>query len=245
MDKKHENNISLLTEGVRDGIAICLGYLAVSFAFGIQAGKAGLSVFQAALMSLTNVTSAGQFSALDLIERGAPLLELALLQLVVNLRYLLMSTALTQKFSPSASTLYRLGTAYGVTDEIFGVSITRKGDLRPPYSFGIISISVLGWVSGTVLGASAGNILPARIVAALGLAIYGMFLAIILPEARTSKPMLIVVLSAMAMSALFTWLPLLSRISSGFRIIIVTLVIAGIAAVLFPVSDESGMEEGS
>ena len=245
MESEKKSKLKEFREGLTDGIPICLGYAAVCFAFGIGASSSGLDPAETAVMSVLSLTSTGQFAALPLISAGASFIEMAAMQLIINLRYLLMSCALTQRIRPETPLPKRLLIAYGVTDEIFGVSITRKGDLRPPYSFGIISISVLGWVSGTVLGASAGNILPARIVAALGLAIYGMFLAIILPEARTSKPMLIVVLSAMAMSALFTWLPLLSRISSGFRIIIVTLVIAGIAAVLFPVSDESGMEEGS
>lgn len=222
--------------GAKDGLPICLGYLAVSFAFGIQAVEAGLSVLQSAIMSLSNVTSAGQFSALELISRGAPLLELALLQLIVNLRYLLMSTALTQKV-PNSSFFYRLSMAYGVTDEIFGVSITRREKLTPAYSFGLIAVSVLGWVSGTTLGAAAGNVLPAIIVSALGLAIYGMFLAIILPEARTNRTILMVVLSSMALSAVFTWIPVLSGISSGFRIIIVTILVAGSAAILKPERD--------
>ena len=222
--------------GAKDGLPICLGYLAVSFAFGIQAVEAGLSVLQSAIMSLSNVTSAGQFSALELISRGAPLLELALLQLIVNLRYLLMSTALTQKV-PNTSFFYRLSMAYGVTDEIFGVSITRREKLTPAYSFGLIAVSVLGWVSGTTLGAAAGNVLPAIIVSALGLAIYGMFLAIILPEARTDRTILMVVLSSMALSAVFTWIPVLSGISSGFRIIIVTILVAGAAAILKPERD--------
>ncbi len=224
--------------GLKDAIPICLGYLAVSFAFGIQASEAGLSVFQATIMSLTNVTSAGQFSSLDLIYSNAAYAEMALLQFVVNIRYMLMSTALSQKLSSKESTLARCLVAYGVTDEIFGLSVTRKGTLKPEYSYGLIICSVFGWVLGTFLGAFAGQIMPQRLISALGLAIYGMFLAIIIPDARSSKAVMAVVISAMAMSTLFTYAPVLSGISSGFRIIIVTVIVSAAAAVLSPRTGE-------
>ena len=234
--KRHE-----FTDGLRDGIAIFIGYLAVSFAFGIQAHEAGLSVLTASAMSLLNVTSAGQFSALELIARHGSILELILLQLIVNLRYLLMSTALSQRIPPDAPLIRRLGTAYGVTDEIFTLSVFRKGTLTGAYSAGLICISVSGWVAGTALGAGAGSILPERLVSALGIAIYGMFLAIILPKARRDRVILAVVLCSMLLSAAMEWTPLLSSISTGFRIIIVTLTVAGVAAILRPIPDEEGI----
>lgn len=221
-------------KGLVHAVPVCLGYLAVSFAFGIQASEAGLSVFQASLMSLTNVTSAGQFSSLDVILQNASYAEMALLQLVVNIRYMLMSTALSQKLSPEEKTSSRCLIAYGVTDEIFGLSVTRPGRLQPEYSYGLIICSVFGWVLGTFLGAFAGNVMPDRLISALGLAIYGMFLAIIIPDARESVPVMGVVLSAMLMSTVFTYVPVLSSISSGFRIIIVTVVVASIAAFIAP-----------
>lgn len=223
--------------GAENGISICLGYLAVSFAFGIQASEAGLSVFQAVMMSLMNVTSAGQFSSLDLIVHQASFAEMALLQFVVNMRYLLMSCALTQKLGPSVPTGHRLGIAYGVTDEIFGVSVLHKGELHPAFSYGLIVVSVSGWLLGTFLGAAAGQIMPQRLISCLGLAIYGMFLAIIIPEARAKRQVLFTVLAAMLMSAVFTWAPVLKMISSGFRIIIVTVAVAAAAAVLAPVEE--------
>ncbi|MBE5844616.1 MAG: AzlC family ABC transporter permease [Butyrivibrio sp.] len=225
--------------GLTDAIPICLGYLAVSFAFGIQASEAGLSVFQASLMSLTNVTSAGQFSSLDVIKSNASFAEMALLQLVVNIRYMLMSTALSQKLSSKESTLARCLVAYGVTDEIFGLSVTRKGRLHPSYSYGLIICSVFGWVLGTFLGAFAGNIMPDRLISALGLAIYGMFLAIIIPETRESTSVMAVVIGSMVLSSIFTYAPGLRTISSGFRIIIVTVVIASLAAIIFPRKEEA------
>ncbi len=224
--------------GCRDAIPVCLGYIAVSFAFGIESSKIGMSVFQAIMTSLLNVTSAGQFSALEIIARNGSFIELAILQLIINLRYMLMSTALSQKLDPELGTGYRLGISYGVTDEIFALSVLKKGKLYPLYSYGLIFISVFGWVLGTGLGAFAGQIMPQRIISCLGLAIYGMFIAIIIPDTRTSKSVLMVVIAAMALSTIFTFAPYLKAISSGFRIIIITVFVAAIAAVYAPVKEE-------
>ncbi len=226
-------------EGCQDAIPICLGYIAVSFAFGIEAAKIGMTTFQAALTSLLNVTSAGQFSALDVIARNGSFIELAILQFIINLRYMLMSTALSQKLSSKVGTLQRLGISYGVTDEIFALSFFRKGSLNPLYSYGLIITSVFGWVFGTVLGAFSGQILPERLISCLGLAIYGMFIAIIIPDTRTNRTILGIVVSAMALSSVFTYVPMLaSHISSGFRIIIITVVVAAFAAFISPVQEE-------
>ena len=226
-------------EGCQDAIPICLGYIAVSFAFGIEASKIGMTTFQAAITSLLNVTSAGQFSALDVIARNGSFIELAILQFIINLRYMLMSTALSQKLSSKVGTLQRLGISYGVTDEIFALSFFRKGSLDPLYSYGLIITSVFGWVLGTVLGAFSGQILPERLISCLGLAIYGMFIAIIIPDTRTNKTILSIVISAMALSSVFAYVPVLaSHISSGFRIIIITVVVAAFAAYFSPVKEE-------
>ncbi len=232
-------------KGMKDAIPICLGYMAVSFAFGIQASEAGLSVLQATCMSLMNVTSAGQFSSLELIMNQATFAEMALLQFIINLRYMLMSAALSQKLSTKTGTLHRMGIAYGVTDEIFGVSALVKGELKPAYSYGLIITSVVGWVFGTFMGAFAGQIMPQRLISCLGLAIYGMFLAIILPEAKVKKPVMAVVISAMVMSTVFTYTPVLKSISSGFRIIIVTVVVAALASVFAPVVETEGGQESA
>ena len=226
-------------DGCRDGIPVCLGYIAVSFAFGIEASKIGMTTFQAAMTSLLNVTSAGQFSALELIARNGSFVELAILQFIINLRYMLMSTALSQKLDPKVSTLHRLGISYGVTDEIFALSFFKGGKLYPLYSYGLIVVSVAGWVFGTVLGAFSGQILPQRLISCLGLAIYGMFIAIIIPNTRTSRTLLFVVVSAMGLSTLFAYLPLISEhVSSGFRIIIITVVVSAVAAALSPIKEE-------
>ncbi len=234
-------NIRDFRDGCRDAIPICLGYTAVSFAFGIEASKIGMTTFQAAMTSLLNVTSAGQFSALEIIARNGSFIELAILQFIINLRYMLMSCALSQKLDPNVSTAHRMGISYGVTDEIFALSVLKKGKLLPMYSYGLIFISVFGWVLGTSLGAFSGQIMPQRLISCLGLAIYGMFIAIIIPDTRTSKAVMAVVLSAMGLSTIFTYVPVLaSVISSGFRIIIITVIVAALAAKFAPISEEEG-----
>ena len=217
---KHANQFKA---GVRDGIPICLGYFAVSFAFGIQAAETGLTPFEAGMLSLLNVTSAGQVAGLSVIAAAGSYIELAVLQFIINLRYMLMSAALSQKLDSATGTLPRLLIAYGVTDEIFGVSVTRPGKLDPFFSYGCTIISVLGWVGGTVTGASAG---------------YGMFIAIIIPPARENKKIMYCVLAAMVMSAVFAYAPLLKNLSGGMRIIIVTVAVAAFFAKMFPVEEE-------
>lgn len=224
--------------GMRDGMPICLGYFAVSFAFGIQAAGIGLSIGESALLSATNLTSAGQFAALSIIAAGASFLELAFTQIVLNLRYFLMSCALSQKLPPETPLFHRLLVAFGVTDEIFAVSVSRPESLSPFYSYGLIAVALPGWTLGTVLGAAAGNILPAVLTAALGIAIYGMFLAIIIPPAKESRAVAVVVMLSMALSTVMTYAPFLCEISSGFRIILITLVVAGGAAYFFPIKDK-------
>lgn len=239
------NRRTAFAAGVRDGIPICLGYLAVSFTFGIMAKNANLSVWEAVLISAANVTSAGQFAGLSLITAGASYLEMAFTQLIINLRYCLMSCALSQKLRQSTPFFHRFFIAYGVTDEIFGISVSLKDKLHPFYSYGAISVAVPGWVMGTFLGIVSGNILPERVISALSVALYGMFIAIIIPPARGNKVLAGIVAISMAASLIFAIAPVLCQISSGFRIIILTIVIAGIAAALFPVTDDSNIKEAA
>lgn len=237
--KKEENMLSNYTfvRGMRDGIPICLGYFAVSFALGIAGRGVGMNAVQAFVMSLTMVASAGQFAAINLIGAGAGIIEMITTTIVVNLRYLLMSCSLTQKLSPETKLLPRLALSYCMTDEIFGLSISVDGFLRPVYTYGITMISVSGWCLGTVLGVVAGNILPALVTNALGVAMYGMFLAIIIPPAKENHFLGALVAVSMAASGLFSILPYLKAISSGFRVIILTILIAGIAAVIHPIEE--------
>ena len=225
--------------GVKDGIPICLGYFAVSFTFGIMASGSGLTPLQAVVMSAANLTSAGQFAALGIISASASYTEMAVTQLIINLRYCLMSCSLSQKLDSRHSFLHRFPVAYGVTDEIFGVSVCKPGRLSPFYNYGLITAAVPGWAGGTLFGAVCGDILPGRVISALSVALYGMFLAVIIPPAKGNRVLTGVILASMGLSFLFTKLPVVSSISSGFRIILLTVLIAGGAAFLFPVKEES------
>lgn len=228
---------------MRDGIPIALGYFAVSFSLGIQAKQIGVSALAATVMSLTNLTSAGEAAALTIIAANASYVEMAISQLVINIRYMLMSCALSQKLDPKASILHRFLVAFGVTDEIFGISISTEGKLNPFYTYGAMSLAIPGWTIGTCLGVIMGNILPVRIVNALSLALYGMFVAIFIPPAKEDKHVRIAVIAAMVCSLACTLLPYVKEISAGTRIIVLTVAIALAAAVLFPIEDEPELSE--
>lgn len=225
-------------QGMKDGIPIALGYMAVSFTFGIMAKNAGMTAFQAVLLSLTNLTSAGQFAGLGIITAASSYAEMAFTQLVINLRYCLMSCALSQKLDRRSAFFHRFFIAYGNTDEIFGICGCKEGKLDPFYIYGAISVASPGWAFGTFLGVLSGSILPGWVLSALGVALYGMFIAVIVPPSKNSRIIAGVVLTSMAVSLLFTWIPVLNSISSGFRIILLTLLIAGGAAVLFPIPED-------
>lgn len=228
--------------GIQDGIPIGLGYFAVSFTFGMMAVSGGLTAWQAVLISLTNLTSAGQFAGLGIIVAGGSMWEMALTQLVINLRYCLMSFSLSQKLGKNISTGHRLAVAFGVTDEIFGVSASQEGRLSPWYNYGVMSMAIPGWTLGTLVGAVLGNVLPGFLVSALNVAIYGMFLAVIIPPAKKNKSVLGVVIGAMAISTVFAVVPVLNKVSSGFVIIITTLIVAGLAAHFSPIPEEKEAE---
>ncbi len=234
---------SWFKKGIKDGIPIALGYFAISFSLGIAAKNTGLTAIQAMLMSLTSLTATGEFVALGLISSGATYLEMAMTQLVINLRYCLMSCSLSQKVDPKARYFHRFLLSAGVTDEIFGISSSVEGKLSPLYSYGAMCVAVPAWTFGTFLGVTAGNIMPARVLSALSIALFGMFIAIIVPPAKGDKVMAGVIMISMLASTLFYYLPVVSKISSGFRIIILTVVIAGIAAVLFPTEREEAEHE--
>ena len=225
-------------KGIRDGIPIGLGYFAVSFTFGMMAVSGGLSVWQAVLISLTNLTSAGQFAGLEIIIAGGSYWEIALTQLIINLRYCLMSFSLSQKLQRDIPWAHRYAVAFGVTEEIFGVSASQPGKLSPYYNYGAMCVAIPGWTLGTLVGGISGNILPEFLVSALSVAIYGMFLAVIIPPAKKNRVVLAVVAASMAISSLFAVAPVLKRVSSGFVIIITTILVAGAAAYFFPVEEE-------
>ena len=238
------NNFKEFKKGFKNGIPIFLGYVAVSFAFGIAARANGLTSWQAILISATNVTSAGQFAGLDVIAESAGYITMALTQLIINLRYCLMSSSLSQRFDTRMNSIHRYAIAFGVTDEIFGVSSAYpKENVPPVYCYGIIAAAVPGWIAGTALGAISGDILPASALSALGVALYGMFIAIIVPPTKGNKVLLGIVLVSMLSSLAFSIAPILKEISSGFRVIILTIIIAGLAAYFFPIYEEGAKDE--
>ena len=229
----------LLLHGMRDGIPTGLGYFAVAFGLGITARNAGINALQGFIMSALNNASAGEYAGIAAIKANAPYLELALLMLVTNARYLLMSCALSQRLSPDLPLRHRLLIGFDITDELFGIGIAYPAPLEPTYMYGAYMIAIPMWASGTAVGIIAGNLLPTVVVTALSAAIYGMFLAVVIPPARTDRTILIIVLISFAASSIFALIPAIASLSEGLRIIILTLIIAIGAAILCPVKDEA------
>lgn len=224
-------------QGLRDGVSIMAGYFAVSFSFGILAMQGGLSVIQAALTSLTNMTSSGQFAGLQIIVAGGTLIELILTQVIINMRYSLMSLALSPKLDEKIRLWQRLLIAFANTDEIFAVAMSREQSLSFPYMVGLQLLPIFGWTAGTATGAIAGNLLPAALTAALGIALYGMFIAVVVPVARRSRPVLLSAFIAITISSILYVL----KVSAGISIIISTVVASALMAFLHPI--EGGVEE--
>lgn len=223
---------------------ICLGYLSVAFAFGIYAVQSGLSWAEALLISMTNVTSAGQLAGVPILVGGGSWMEMVLTQLVINSRYALMSISFSQKLEPDVTPLHRAAIAFVNTDEVFAVVASQPEKLGRAYLYGLILPPYLGWACGTLLGAAAGNVLPALLTAALGMAIYGMFIAIFVPAARVERPVLCCVLLAVALSCAFHFIPVLSGVPSGFTTVICTVVAAAVMAWLAPIEEyDAGAEE--
>lgn len=240
---RRSENRKWFSKGLRDGIPIGLGYLAVAFTLGIAAKNAGFTPLQAMIVSLTNHASAGQFAGFTLIAAGAGYLELAIMELVTNARYLLMSCALSQKFPATMPFFHRFFLGFFVTDELFGISMSVPGKLNPFYTYGAIAVASPGWAIGTYFGTLMGTLLPDNIVRALSVGLYGMFLAIIIPPARKSRILAGVILLSMIASFAFTKLPFISDLSAGTRTILLTILIAGGAALLFPVKEEEECHE--
>ena len=223
-------------QGLRDGIPIGLGYLSVSFGFGILCMSLGLSVLTAAGISMSNLTSAGQVAGVGIIAAGGTLVEMALTQLVINLRYSLFAISLSQKLDDSFTGIHRFIAAFGITDEIFAAAYGQKGKIKPAYMYGVILVSAFGWVLGTFLGASLGQVLPQSLSAAMGIMLYGMFLAVFIPPARKERGVLVAVIAAALCSILFAYV--FTFVSGGFAVIISALLAAAICAWLFPVEQK-------
>ncbi|MBE6719163.1 MAG: AzlC family ABC transporter permease [Ruminococcaceae bacterium] len=235
MKKNERIKENTFLKGIVDGLPICLGYISVAFAFGIFSVSNGLTAAEAVLISMTNVTSAGQLAAVPIMTLGGTLFEMALSQLVINLRYALMSVSLSQKLDSSVHLADRFLIAFVNTDEVFAVASSKK-EVGKTYMFGLILMPYLGWSLGTLIGAVAGSILPAAVISALGIMIYGMFIAIVVPAAREDKNVLFCVVLAVVLSCAFRFVPLLSRVQTGFVIIICSVAASTVAALLFPVN---------
>lgn len=240
LEKQKTKNVNsrAFVEGMRDAIPIGLGYFAVAFSLGIAAKDAGLTPFQGFLASLTNNASAGEFAAFSSIAANASYLEIAIVTLIANARYLLMSCAVSQRLAPGTSIWHRICMAYDITDELFAIAIARPGYMNPYYTYGAVLTAAPGWATGTAIGIMAGNLLPAIITNALSVALYGMFLAVVIPPARKDKVIAGVVVFSFLASYLASRLPVLSNLSGGTRTIVLTIVICSAAALLFPVKQE-------
>lgn len=239
---KYQENRQEFASGMRHGIPIALGYFAVSFSLGIAAKKAGLTALQGWITSILCNASAGEYVGFTLIAANALYLEMALGTLVANARYMLMSCAISQRLNPLLPFWHRMGIAFCLTDEIFGISIARHDYLNPNYPYGAMFVATNGWAWGTALGIIAGNILPLRLVSAFSVALYGMFLAIIIPPAKNNKIVLGIITVGFVFSYLASILPFLSTMSEGTRTIVLTIIISTAAAFLFP-HEEKNEEE--
>lgn len=230
-------------KGIKSGLPIGIGYIPVSFTFGFLAVSGGLPIWVAVVISLTNLTSAGQFAGTNLIFAGAGYLEVALTTFVINIRYMLMSLSLSQKLERKTGTLARLALAFGITDETFVVGSLKPGTLTAPFMLGLILMPIAGWNLGTLVGGCISTLLPQALQNAMGIALYAMFIALIIPAAKASVHVLCIICIAVAVQCGLNYIPVFSFLSDGFRVIISTVAAAGLGAWLFPGTDDSGETE--
>ncbi len=245
MKNKSRQNLTELIRGFRHGIPIALGYFAVSITLGIAAQNAGMTAGQATLMSLLLHASAGEFAGITMIAASASYIEAAIMEFVANARYLLMSCALSQKFAPDMKARHRFFIGYFVTDELFALGVGSCGKLNPFYYYGAALAASPAWALGTFVGAVLGNALPVRAVSALSVGLYGMFLATIIPPARKSKVIAVLIALSFLLSGLCSIIPGVSALSEGTRTILLTVILSVGAALLFPVKDEAEQKEVS
>jgi 4-azaleucine resistance transporter AzlC len=231
---KKRRNTEDFYYGMKKGIPIALGYIPVSFTFGLMAVNGGMPVWAAILISLSNFTSAGQFAGANLIMANSALFEIGLTTFVVNIRYMLMSLSLSQKIKQDMSLLKRCIMSFGITDETFAIASLEKGELSFSYMMGLISCPYIGWAFGTTLGAIVCSMLPKALQNSMGIALYAMFIALVIPPAKKSKAALFVAVTAVGVSCIFAWFPLFKEISGGWSIIACTIIAAGLGAALFP-----------
>lgn len=230
-------------QGIKDGFPICMGYFSVSMAFGLTAVLSGLPVWSAIMMSLSNLTSAGQFAGANILVENGTFIELIITTLIINIRYFLMSLSISQKVNPNLTIKERLAISFGITDEVFAVSMQRKTSLSSIYMAGLIITPVIGWTAGTTVGAIASQFMPQILTSSMGIALYGMFIAIIIPPARENKNISYAIIFSVILSIAFEYLPLLSKISDGWSIIIITVLVSSLAATFFPVKQKTVEED--
>ena len=230
-------------QGIKDGFPICMGYFSVSMAFGLTAVLSGLPVWSAIMMSLSNLTSAGQFAGANILVENGTFIELVITTLIINIRYFLMSLSISQKVNPNLTIKERLAISFGITDEVFAVSMQRKTSLSSIYMAGLIITPVIGWTAGTTVGAIASQFMPQILTSSMGIALYGMFIAIIIPPARENKNVSYAIIFSVILSIVFEYLPLLSKISDGWSIIIITVLVSALAATFFPVKQKTVEED--
>ena len=223
-------------KGIRHGLPVCFGYFSVSMAFGITAVLEGMPVWSVILISLLNLTSAGQFAGTNIIVAHGTMMELAITSLIINMRYFLMSLSVSQKIDKKVTLLQRMAIAFGITDEIFAISVQRDKKLSAVYMAGLILTPLLGWVGGTTVGAVATSFMPAIVSEAMGIALYAMFIAIVMPPARADKKVLLAVVLSVILSLIFNYVPIFKGLGSGWIIIIITVIISSLFATLFPVN---------
>lgn len=239
---KSAHNKTAFAEGLKDGVPIALAYLAVSFSLGIAAKNVGFTPWQGFVVSTLCAASAGEYIGFTMVAAGATLMETAIATLITNARYMLMSCAMSQRTDPKMPFFHRILVGQYITDELFGIAIARKGTLNPFYSYGAIAIAVPAWSIGTALGVVAGNIMPLSLASAFSVALYGMFIAIIIAPARKDKVVALVVVASFVLSSVGAYLPLFAEIADGTKTMVVTVVVAAVAAVLFPHEDEQEAE---
>ncbi|SFC95720.1 AzlC family ABC transporter permease [Clostridium uliginosum] len=235
---KYIRNLDDYIAGLKKGIPIALGYISVSITFGMMAARGGLSPFMALIISMTNLTSAGQFAGIGLIFNTASYLEIALTMFIINIRYMLMSLSLSQKLQRKIPLIQRCVISFGITDETFTLASLEEGDISSEFMLGIITLPYLGWALGTFIGAITTTILPNSLQDALGIALYAMFIALIIPQVKISKPIFIVVLIAIIFSCLFKFVPYLNKVSCGFAVIMSSIIASIIGAYFFPVKED-------
>lgn len=231
-----------LIDGIKDGMPIALGYFSVSVAFGVSAVQSGVPYWGATLISLTNLTSAGQKAGVDVMAAGGSILLIVLTTLIINLRYFLMGISMSQKVESRMPIWQRLMVAFGITDEIYAMSMNRKSDLSAAYMAGLIIPPIFGWTGGTLLGSVATGFMPAVLADAMGIALYGMFIAVIVPPSKSNKNVLLAVLLAIGMSVSFTLLPYIKELSSGWAVIIITVAVSAFMATICPVKEDKNNE---